>query len=37
MTMNKTLKIIYVLYVFGEFKLFKKKLAMRAIPFHKKC
>jgi hypothetical protein len=36
MTVNKTLKNIYVLYVFGEFKLFFKKLAIRAIPFHKK-
>jgi hypothetical protein len=37
MTMNKTLKNIYALYVFGEFKLFFKNLPIKAIPFHKKC
>jgi hypothetical protein len=37
MTVNKTLKNIYALYVFGEFKLFFLNLAIRAIPFHKKC
>jgi hypothetical protein len=36
MTVNKTLKNIYVLYVFGEFKLFFLNLVIRAIPFHKK-
>jgi hypothetical protein len=37
MTVNKTHKNIYALYVFGEFKLFFLKLAIMAIPFHKKC
>jgi len=36
MIVNKTLKNIYALYVFGEFKLFFLNLAIRVIPFHKK-
>jgi len=36
MTVNKTFKNIYALYVFGEFKLFFLNLAIRANPFHKK-
>jgi hypothetical protein len=36
MTVNKTLKNIYALYVFGEFTLFFLNLAIRVIPFHKK-
>jgi hypothetical protein len=36
MTVNKTLKNISALYVFGEFKLFFLNLAISAIPFHKK-
>jgi hypothetical protein len=35
MTVNKTFKNIYALYVFGEFKLFFLNLAIRAIPFFK--
>jgi hypothetical protein len=35
MTVNKTFKNIYALYVFGEFKLFFLNLAIRAIPFNK--
>jgi hypothetical protein len=44
MTVNKTLKNIYALYVFDEFKLLFLNLAIiiskfgnLAIPFHKKC
>jgi hypothetical protein len=33
---NKTLKNIYALYVFGEFKFLQNKLAIEAIPYHKK-
>jgi hypothetical protein len=35
MTLNKTFKNIYALYVFGEFKLSFLNLVIRAIPFHK--
>jgi hypothetical protein len=35
MTVNKTLKNIYALYVFGKFKLYFQNLAIRAITFHK--